>query len=119
VRIAKVPEFLSEMDSILKKNYPTFEVVWFGHIGDGNLHINILKPKDMATDVFLRECKKVDELMFEMIEKLQGSVSAEHGVGLTKKPYLAHTRSSAEIGLMKQIKKVFDPDGILNPGKIF
>ena len=75
VRIAKVPQFLTEMDAILKKNYPHFEVVWFGHIGDGNLHINILKPKDMTTDVFLTECKKVDQLMFEMIEHLHGSVS--------------------------------------------
>lgn len=119
VRIARVPEFLTEMDSILKKNYPNFEVVWFGHIGDGNLHINILKPKDLASEAFLKECKKVDQLMFAMIEKMQGSVSAEHGVGLTKKPYLAHTRSSAEIHLMKEIKRAFDPDGILNPGKIF
>ena len=119
VRIAKVPEFLSEMDSILKKNYPSFEVVWFGHIGDGNLHINILKPAEMKTEEFLKECKRVDQMMFEMIERLQGSVSAEHGVGLTKKPYLVHTRSAAEIELMKGIKKTFDPDGILNPGKIF
>lgn len=119
VRISRVPQFLEEMDSILKKNYPHFEAVWFGHIGDGNLHINILKPKDMATEDFLRECKKVDEIMFAMIEKFQGSVSAEHGVGLTKKPYLSHTRSAAEIELMKKIKRVFDPDGILNPGKIF
>lgn len=119
VRIAKVPEFLSEMDSILNKNYPSFEVVWFGHIGDGNLHINILKPADMKTEDFLKECKRVDQMMFEMIERLQGSVSAEHGVGLTKKAYLAHTRSPAEIQLMKGIKNVFDPDNIMNPGKIF
>jgi FAD/FMN-containing dehydrogenase len=93
--------------------------VWFGHIGDGNLHINILKPKEMTTSEFLTECKRVDEVMFAMIEKFKGSVSAEHGVGLTKKPYLGHTRSEAEIKLMKGIKGVFDPDGILNPGKIF
>ncbi len=119
VRIAKVPEFLLEMDGILKKQYPQFEAVWFGHIGDGNLHINILKPKDMPTDDFLRQCKRVDEVMFAMIEKFRGSVSAEHGVGLTKKPYLSHTRTAAEIEIMRGIKKVFDPDGILNPGKIF
>lgn len=119
VRISKVPQFLEEMDGILKKNYPHFEAVWFGHIGDGNLHINILKPKDMPTEQFLKECKKVDEIMFTMIEKFQGSVSAEHGVGLTKKPYLSHTRSASEIELMRKIKKVFDPDGIMNPGKVF
>ncbi len=119
VRIASVPQFLREMDAILKHNYPQFEVVWFGHIGDGNLHINILKPSAMRTEEFLRECKVVDELMFKMIEKLHGSVSAEHGVGLTKKAYLGHTRSSVEIALMREIKKAFDPDGLLNPGKIF
>ena len=119
VRIAKVPEFLLEMDAILKTNYPHFEVVWFGHIGDGNLHINILKPRDMNAADFLRECKRVDEVMFTMIEKFKGSISAEHGVGLTKKAYLGHTRSEAEIRLMKDIKRAFDPDGILNPGKIF
>lgn len=119
VRVSRVPEFLTDMDNILKKEYPQFEAVWFGHIGDGNLHINILKPKDMATEEFLKRCKGVDEKMFAMIERLQGSVSAEHGVGLTKKPFLGHTRSEAEIRLMRGIKQVFDPDGIMNPGKIF
>ncbi|NJL24131.1 MAG: FAD-binding oxidoreductase [Calothrix sp. SM1_5_4] len=118
VRISKVPEFLQETDAILKREYPQFEVVWFGHIGDGNLHINILKPKDMSTNQFLQECKRVDAHIFSMIEKFRGSVSAEHGVGLTKKPYLRHTRSEAEIRLMQEIKKAFDPDGILNPGKV-
>jgi FAD/FMN-containing dehydrogenase len=119
VRIARVPEFLSEMDALLKSSYPHFPVVWFGHIGDGNLHINILKPKEMSREDFLRECKKVDEAMFSMIEKYQGSISAEHGVGLTKRAFLSHTRSREEIELMKGIKAVFDPDGIMNPGKIF
>lgn len=119
VRVAKVPEFLREMDSILNKEYPTFDVVWFGHIGDGNLHINILKPKDLKSDDFLRQCHAVDEHLFAMIERFGGSVSAEHGVGLTKKPYLHHTRSECEIAYMRKIKAQFDPDGILNPGKIF
>jgi FAD/FMN-containing dehydrogenase len=118
VRIAKVPEFLAAMNEILNREYPDFEVVWFGHIGDGNLHINILKPKDIDAAAFLKECKKVDQHIFAMIESLQGSVSAEHGVGITKRSYLGHTRSVAEIALMKQIKAAFDPDGILNPGKL-
>lgn len=119
VRISQVPQFLTQMDQILKTEYPDFESVWFGHIGDGNLHINILKPEGMDNKEFVRRCKQVDEKMFGMIEKFKGSISAEHGVGLTKKAFLKHTRSPSEISLMKQIKKVFDPDGIMNPGKIF
>ncbi len=119
VTIANVPDFLNDMDDILVKDYPDFEVVWFGHIGDGNLHINILKPKNLSSEEFMSRCKEVDKSLFAMIGKYNGSVSAEHGVGLTKKAYLGITRSSQEIDLMKQIKNCFDPDGIMNPGKIF
>ena len=119
VRIAKVPEFLQQMDGLLKKEYPSFEVVWFGHIGDGNLHINIMKPQTLSSEEFLKQCHVVDEHLFAMIERFGGSVSAEHGVGLTKKPYLHHSKTRAEIEIMRKIKRQLDPDGIMNPGKIF
>jgi len=119
VKISDVTTFMKETDDILKKEYPQFKVVWFGHIGDGNLHVNILKPQDLNMDEFVKSCQKVDQMLFGMIQKFQGSISAEHGVGLSKKPFLHFTRSQTEISLMKQIKKVFDPDAILNPGKIF
>jgi FAD/FMN-containing dehydrogenase len=119
VRISKVPEFLDEMDGILRSEYPDTEVVWFGHIGDGNLHVNILKPSELSSEKFLARCHRVDNKLFAMIEKHGGSISAEHGVGVIKKPYLHHSRSEAEIQAMKSIKRVFDPDGIMNPGKIF
>ena len=119
VTVSNVPEFLRETDAVFKKFYPDFTVVWFGHIGDGNMHINILKPKDLPREKFLERCHEADDVLFGVIERLGGSVSAEHGVGLVKKPYLQYTRSAAEIEMMKGIKKVFDPDGILNPGKIF
>lgn len=118
VAISKVPAFMRELDTLLKKAYPTWEVIWFGHIGDGNLHINILRPKDMSKEDFVRECQKVDRMIFEVIRNQKGSISAEHGVGLTKKPFLNYTRSEAEIELMKGIKRVFDPDNIINPGKV-
>jgi FAD/FMN-containing dehydrogenase len=119
VRISRVPAFLTEMDAILKREYPDIQVVWFGHIGDGNLHINILKPEKLSSEEFVARCKKVDTILFEMIHRFEGSISAEHGVGLTKKPFLHFTRSEEEIQLMRGIKKVFDPDGIMNPGKVF
>lgn len=118
VRVSKVPPFVADLDGILTAAYPTWEVVWFGHIGDGNLHINILRPSGMAKEDFVRECRKVDELIFDCVKRFDGSISAEHGVGLTKKSFLGFSRSGAEITLMKGIKTVFDPDGIINPGKL-
>lgn len=118
VAISKVPQFMTNLDEVLTTAYPTWEVVWFGHIGDGNLHINILRPQGMTKEIFVGECRKVDQLVFEAVKKQSGSISAEHGVGLSKKSFLNYTRSEAEISFMKQIKKVFDPDNIMNPGKV-
>lgn len=118
VTISKVPNFMQDLDRILSSAYPTWEVVWFGHIGDGNLHINILRPEGMSKEEFVKECRKVDVMVFDAVKKNQGSISAEHGVGMTKRSFLNYTRSEAEIQLMRGIKKVFDPDGIMNPGKV-
>ncbi|WP_347357677.1 FAD-binding oxidoreductase [Bdellovibrio sp.] len=118
VAISKVPPFMEDLDQVLSQAYPTWEVVWFGHIGDGNLHINILRPPGMSKEEFVKECRKVDVLVFDAVKKYKGSISAEHGVGLTKRSFLNYTRSEAEIELMRGIKKVFDPDNIINPGKV-
>ena len=119
VTVSKVPSFLKEIDAIVGEHYPDFEIIWFGHIGDGNLHLNILKPENMAKEEFFAKCATVNKWVFETVEKYNGSISAEHGVGMTKRDYLGYSRSEAEIAYMKAIKAVFDPNGIMNPGKIF
>ncbi|WP_454254181.1 FAD-binding oxidoreductase [Pseudomonas sp. Marseille-Q8238] len=119
VTVSKVPAFLKDIDAIVEANYPDFEVVWFGHIGDGNLHLNILKPDALSKDEFFAKCAVVNQWVFETVQKYNGSISAEHGVGMTKRDYLHYSRSPAEIAYMKGIKAVFDPNGIMNPGKIF
>ncbi|MBP6495278.1 MAG: FAD-binding oxidoreductase [Psychrobacter sp.] len=119
VLISYVPDFINEIDSIVSSNYPDFEVCWFGHIGDGNLHLNILKPENMSKDDFFAECQIVNKYVFETVQKYGGSVSAEHGVGMTKKPYLHYSRSETEIDYLREVKKVFDPNNIMNRGKIF
>lgn len=119
VRISNVPNFMRDLDAVFKKNYPGWEVVWFGHIGDGNLHISILRPENMTKEAFIQECRRVDEHVFTAVKKYGGSISAEHGVGLTKKDFLEFTRSKSEIEIMRQIKKILDPDLIMNPGKVF
>ncbi|WP_373998043.1 FAD-binding oxidoreductase [Bdellovibrio bacteriovorus] len=118
VTISKVPPFMEDLDKVLAQAYPTWEVVWFGHIGDGNLHINILRPPGMSKEEFVNECRKVDIMVFETVKKYKGSISAEHGVGMTKRSFLNYTRSQAEIEIMRSIKKAFDPDMIMNPGKV-
>jgi len=119
VRICDLPAFLDEAGSLLGAEYPQFEVIWFGHIGDGNLHISILKPTDVAQVDFVRDCERVTKLLAGILQRFGGSISAEHGIGLVKKPYLSFTRSPAEITLMRTLRAAFDPEGILNPGKIF
>ncbi len=119
VTVGKVPAFLHDIDAIVGEHYPDFEIVWFGHIGDGNLHLNILKPESMAKDEFFAKCATVNKWVFEIVQKYNGSISAEHGVGMTKRDYLTYSRSAAEIAVMKSIKAVFDPNGVMNPGKIF
>ncbi|TRO11078.1 FAD-binding oxidoreductase [Ectopseudomonas mendocina] len=119
VTVGQVPAFLKDIDDIVSANYPDFDVLWYGHIGDGNLHLNILKPETLAKEDFFAKCAVVNKWVFEIVEKYNGSISAEHGVGMTKRDYLQYSRSAAEIAYMKAIKAVFDPNGIMNPGKIF
>ena len=117
--VSKVPELLAAVDDVVHKNYPDWEVVWYGHIGDGNLHLNILKPDNLQIEEFKERCNEVSTDIFDAIKTLGGSVSAEHGVGTLKAPYLGYSKSDSEIDAMRAIKAIFDPDGILNPGKVF
>ncbi|TAA21896.1 FAD-binding oxidoreductase [Pseudoxanthomonas winnipegensis] len=119
VRISQMPAFLEQTQALLGQAYPHFEVVWFGHIGDGNLHINVLKPEQMAQADFVRDCEQVTKLLAQALKAHGGSISAEHGIGLVKKPYLDSTRGPAEIALMRGIRRALDPQGLLNPGKLF
>jgi FAD/FMN-containing dehydrogenase len=83
------------------------------------VHLNILKPDALAKEDFFAKCHHVSKFIFDIVAAYHGSISAEHGVGLLKKDFLGHSRSAEEIVPMKQIKKVFDPNGVMNPGKIF
>ncbi len=119
VRISAMPAFMAETQALIGQAYPHFDVVWFGHIGDGNLHINVLKPDATPDAEFLTQCEHVTTLLAQVLARFDGSISAEHGIGLVKKGYLDSTRSAPEIDLMKAVKRAFDPQGLLNPGKLF
>jgi FAD/FMN-containing dehydrogenase len=119
VTVSRIPAFLDEIDRIVAARYPHFEILWYGHIGDGNVHLNILKPANLPKDEFFAQCHLVNEWVFEAVQRHQGSVSAEHGIGLMKKKYLGYSRSAEEIAYLKAIKTAFDPNNVMNPGKMF
>ena len=119
VCVAEVPAFLADVDQFVNASYPDFEVCWYGHIGDGNLHLNILRPEAMGVEEFMAKGHAMSPGIFELVQARRGSISAEHGVGLVKRDFLGYTRSAEEIDLMRGVKNLFDPHGVLNPGKLF
>jgi FAD/FMN-containing dehydrogenase len=117
--IARLGQFCRELEEVFSARYPGWEICLFGHVGDGNIHINVMKPDGMDRDEFFRLTGEADHAVFDLVERHGGSISAEHGIGLIKKEYLAYSRSPGEIELMRTLKRAMDPDNILNPGKIF
>lgn len=118
VRVSKVPEFLQRMETLMNDICPDFEVLWYGHIGDGNLHMNIIGSQDLSVAVFESRCHEISAQTYALTQALGGSISAEHGIGVLKQPWLDKVRSPAEIAVMRGIKQVLDPAGIMNPGKL-
>lgn len=118
VRISAMPEFLAQVDAIVADAYPDLDVCWYGHIGDGNLHLNILKPGSLSIEAFFERCHDISPRIFEVVADHDGSISAEHGVGLLKREFLHYSRSEAEVSAMRALKAVFDPNCVMNPGKL-
>ncbi len=118
VKVSQVPQFLVDVEAVVSGRYPDLEVCWYGHIGDGNLHLNILKPDELDVSTFYERCHRISPEIFEVVERHSGSISAEHGVGLLKRDFLGYSRSPAERQLMHGLKAVFDPNQVLNPGKL-
>ena len=116
--IAQLEAFCARLDRTFAELYPGWEICLFGHIGDGNLHVNVMKPDAMEKDEFLHRTHDADRVLFDLVKEHRGSISAEHGVGLLKKPWLGWSRAPAELELLKGIKRTLDPLNLLNPGKI-
>jgi FAD/FMN-containing dehydrogenase len=117
--VASLVKFVEEMYAMFAQRHQGLEVYLFGHIGDGNLHVNTMKPASMEKDAFLKRCHDADHDLFELVRKHRGSISAEHGIGLLKKEWLKYSRAPGELAILKAMKAALDPQGLLNPGKIF
>ena len=117
--IMALSRFTSELIEIAPRIYPGCDVFFFGHIGDGNLHVNVLKPASMDPKEFLALCEHANDPLFTIIQRERGSIAAEHGIGILKKAFLSYNRTPSEMNAFRAIKRAFDPRGLLNPGKIF
>jgi len=118
VPVSKLEEFYAEIESRYERELPGFKVFFFGHIGDGNLHIFIQKPQGLSNEEFVQRAHTSDHELFKILQRMKGSVSAEHGIGLLKKHAIGFSRTGPELALMRGLKSVFDPENLLNPGKL-
>ncbi len=118
VSVKDLPKFFEKMEP-LSKETKDVEIIFFGHVGDGNIHVNYSSPFSIAEKIFLEQASSIERKIFDLVHKFKGSISAEHGIGLNKKDEFLKCVGALELSYMKEIKKVFDPKNILNPGKIF
>jgi FAD/FMN-containing dehydrogenase len=119
VPISRVAEFIAEASTALRSAYPGIRIVAFGHLGDGNIHYNASMPDAAKNMAFIEKNEQdVHHLVYEVVARLDGSISAEHGLGQLKREEITHYKSALELELMRGIKHTLDPHGLMNPGKV-
>jgi FAD/FMN-containing dehydrogenase len=117
--ISAIPVFIETCNTLLRQQYPGVRVINYGHLGDGNLHYNIAGANSSETGQFFNQySKEIQALVYQEVEKYNGSISAEHGVGQQKVDYLLGHRGDIAVQVMKSIKQALDPHGLMNPGKV-
>ena len=118
VPVSAIPAFLAQADAALAAAFPGIRVVAFGHVGDGNLHYNLSQPDAQENIHFIASQPEVNRIVHDTVARLNGSISAEHGIGQLKREELLRYKSPVEMALMRSIKQALDPRGLMNPGKV-
>ena len=118
VPVAAVPAFISEASAAVTKLIPGSRPLPFGHLGDGNIHYNVAQPVGADKADFLKRWDEVNAVVFDVVAKHGGSISAEHGIGVIKRDLLPKVKDPVAFELMRTLKRTLDPKGILNPGKV-
>jgi FAD/FMN-containing dehydrogenase len=118
VSVARLVDFSRAVSAMVTERIPKLQPYLFGHVGDGNLHLNLLMPSQMERSQFITICREFEKPLFEMLQAFGGSVSAEHGIGLLKKTALPYSRSAREIDIFAGIKRLLDLNNLMNPGKV-
>lgn len=118
VPVSQVPDFLVEADAAVTRLLPGARFVSFGHLGDGNIHYNVSQPVGMDKARFLDMWNEMNDVVFEVVARFNGSISAEHGIGRLKAHRMPAIKSPVELAMMQDLKRMFDPANILNPGRV-
>jgi FAD/FMN-containing dehydrogenase len=118
VPVSRVAEFIVRATAVVTDRLAGIRPIAFGHIGDGNIHFNLTQPEGADTAAYLARWQEFNDLVHAVVRELQGSISAEHGVGLMKRDEITHYKSPIEIELMRRVKRALDPANIMNPGKL-
>lgn len=118
VPVHLIPALIEKAGEIVAREFPGARPCVFGHMGDGNLHYNISQPAGGVAEEFLERRERINSSIHALVLSMDGSIAAEHGIGRLKRAVLAETKSAVEIGLMRTLKQAFDPQGIMNPGKL-
>jgi FAD/FMN-containing dehydrogenase len=118
VPVSKVPEFIAEAEAAVARFLPGARPFPFGHLGDGNVHFNVSQPPGMDKTAYTDMWEAMNEVVFGIVLKHGGSISAEHGIGRLKRHWMSRIKSPVELDLMRGLKHLLDPKGILNPHKV-
>jgi FAD/FMN-containing dehydrogenase len=118
VPVSSIPVLIERGTELVRRLAPEGEVVSYGHAGDGNLHFNVSQRAGSAAAAFMARAAPLESAMFDLVESLGGSISAEHGIGRLKAGELARRADPVELAAMRALKAALDPNGILNPGKV-
>ena len=118
VPISRIVEFMSRAEAAVRTELPGVRPVAFGHLGDGNIHFNLGQPPDMAVEAFRAREERLNRIVHDIAAELDGSISAEHGLGRVKRESIRRYKPAVEMELMRRVKNALDPDGIMNPGKL-
>lgn len=118
VPISAVATFMDRAGVAVEKAVPGIRICAFGHLGDGNIHFNLSQPIGADTTIYLSKWEAVNEIVHDIAHELNGSISAEHGIGQLKRDEIRRYKSKLELDLMRKIKNALDPKGLMNPGKI-
>src|SRR5699024_5274968 len=118
VPVSSVPAFIPAATAAVAKHCPGIRVIPFGHVGDGNIHFDLLEPEGTDGQDFVADLDAITAAVYDVVQQFAGSFSAEHGIGKLKVEDMRRYHDAVELDMLRAVKQAFDPQGLMNPGKV-